>query len=51
MAAEPQAPAAAPAVAPTNWLKVAIAWLISLAFIFFVIYVISRAWKTGQKAA
>ena len=36
---------------PTNWLKVGLAWAMSLLFIFILIYVISKAWKRGQTAA
>jgi hypothetical protein len=38
-------------VQPTNYLKVGLAWAISLLFIFILIYVISKAWKKGQTPA
>ncbi len=49
----PVSPAPTPAVvvAKPNYVKVALAWTISLLFLFIMIYVISRAWKKGQVAA
>lgn len=37
-------------VEPKNFLKLGLAWAISLLVMFIIIYVISLAWKKGQTA-
>ena len=41
----------APAKTSKDYLKMALAWIFSLAILFFFIWFISKAWKKGQQPA